>query len=169
MDYSGEIAIADDLLILAGTILIAYVCLIPLFTSDYQADSLPKIDKIEFSQNRYISKNRYINKTVAKADAQIKQNVKIDSPTHYWAASKINGVVYLNPEHPLTLIEAVERVQANQDDFAVTKTDAEIVAYLAGSSASPMHHPPHRQKIGFYSHFHTNNHSENSHVWYLFG
>ena len=90
------------------------------------------------------------------------------SKVRYWSASKINGVVHIHPEQPLTFAQAVKRVVSNENVFAVTKEEDELVALTAGDSAMPMEHPSHRTSLGYYPHYHMHNHSNDAHVWYLF-
>ena len=57
---------------------------------------------------------------------------------------------------------------AGRSVFTVTQYEAMKVAYAAGGNKTPMYHPKHKNRIGYYNHYHIYNHANGGHVFYLF-
>jgi RHS repeat-associated protein len=104
---------------------------------------------------------------VQREATRIKATIKPNSKNRYWGANLSWKGVTLGK--PLTLDQAISEVKAGRNVFAVTKSEARIVAQAAST------HPVCDPEIdkgkeivtGYYYHFHTNV-KNGAHVWYLF-
>ncbi len=107
-------------------------------------------------------------KTIVEADTEIKTKVTRKSKTRYWTATLQKDNKYVDIGRAINFNQAVAEVRAGRNVFTVTKAEAEDVARAASNGKNPMWNKKHKNRMGYYDHYHSYGHTKDGHVWYLF-
>jgi len=115
-----------------------------------------------------VTRYKYYQKTISKADTKVRSIVKTNSKTRYWSANVKWG--YVDIGKSLTYAQAIEYVISGKSIFTVTSVEAYAVYLAAGGSPTNIINEIDIGKNntkGFYWHYHIDRKNK-AHIWYLF-
>ena len=186
-DFDGNIAIFDDaafwLIVGIGVCLITLMAYLksPKFQESWHNFCTTVSSTASSIKDRVVigvvggwawirAKRTYrINQKAIEKDTEIQRTVTRNSPERYWQAWRKGDYVQIGSS--ISFDTAVTRVKNGQDVFAVTQTEAMVVAFTASGELTPVGPEIDRGKentVGYYHHYHPYNRTPKAHVFFLF-